>query len=114
MPQVVDGSFHYAPEAMTLFDYSQRLTAFQQLISNIFKLIVRLTSGILNVEDCSFSYPAMRRNRPSKFRQGRCLLLTHIDTFCTKRCRGIWQEWEERAKKEPTFMYVMPLGPVAS
>ncbi len=28
MPQVVDGSFHYAPEAMTLFDYSQRLTAF--------------------------------------------------------------------------------------
>ena len=24
------------------------------------------------------------------------------------------QEWEERAKKEPTFMYVMPLGPVAS
>ena len=27
---------------------------------------------------------------------------------------GFCQEWEERAKKEPTFMYVMPLGPVAS
>lgn len=48
---VVDGSFHYAPEAMTLFDY--------------------------RTDHLSFD-----------------------------------KEWEERAKKEPTFMYVMPLGPV--
>jgi len=48
---VVDGPLHYAPEAMTLFDY--------------------------RTDHLSFD-----------------------------------KEWEERAKKEPTFMYVMPLGPV--
>lgn len=48
---VVDGSFHYAPEAMTLFDYRTDHLRFDP-------------------------------------------------------------EWEGRAEKEPTFMYVMPLGPV--
>ncbi|CAE7254951.1 STT3A, partial [Symbiodinium necroappetens] len=48
---VVDGSFHYAPEAMTLFDYRTDHLRFDP-------------------------------------------------------------EWESRAEKEPTFMYVMPLGPV--
>ena len=90
--QVVDGSFHYAPEAMTLFDYRQELGPCLLLFAlGLLCLLwiarqARTTSVSIQLQPQWFGDP---------------LSVAQLSS----------QEWEGRAEKEPTFMYVMPLGP---
>ena len=97
--QVVDGSFHYAPEAMTLFDYRRELGPCLLLFAP------DLTNRYLTYSGIAARYgPPPFRSSCNLSGLGRCRWLLSSLAFL--------QEWESRAEKEPTFMYVMPLGPV--
>ena len=91
LAKVVDGNFHYAPEAMTLFDYSRSL---------VFVCFLH--------HEIDYPVPNSGTDHLSFDKEHRDFVL---ESSCFGKALIEMQDWEERAKKDPTFMYVMPLGP---